>query len=301
MKTSFWRFWICSVLACSAFAAPVKIAKGVHLLRGEFVPGRQPDGNTVLLETRDGVVVVDTGRHRAHTQAILDFAGRRPIAAVFNTHWHLDHIGGNVLLRQERPSAKIYASAALDEALGTFLANYAKQLEGMIEKTSGEEQQRFRTELALIQAGRQLAPDEVILASGLRSVGGRSLAVNLETSAATKGDLWIVDRKTGTLIAGDLVTLPFPFLDTADAKGWSAALDRVAAAKFTRLVPGHGPVMTRAEFERYRSAYQALLACKGSVAECTTGWLAGVGALVPESDHAFVRQAMEYYVPMLRK
>ena len=129
----------------------------------------------------------------------------------------------------------------------------------------------------------------------------RSSRVNLETSAATKGDLWIVDRKTGTLIAGDLVTLPFPFLDTADPKGWSAALDRIAATKFTRLVPGHGPVMTRAEFKRYRSAYQTLLACTGSVAECTTGWLGGVGPLVPESDHAFVRQAMQYYVPMLRK
>ena len=295
---SFWRFLICSLLASGAVAAPVQIAKGVHLLRGELTPGSQPDGNTVLFETREGVVVVDTGRHAAHTRAILDFAKPR---AVINTHWHLDHIGGNALIRREVPEVKIYASGALEDALKGFLANYAKQLEDVITRTSGEEQQRYRTELALIQSGRQLAPDEVIARSGPVRIASRSFEVHLETSAATKGDLWLFDRTTGTLVAGDLVTLPFPFLDTADPQGWKSALDRIAAVKFERLVPGHGPVMTRAQFEQYQRAYANFIACKGTVAECGTGWLTDAGSLVPESEHAFVRQAMEYYVPMLRR
>ena len=295
---SFWRFLICSLLASGAFAAPVQIAKGVHLLRGEFTPGSQPDGNTVLFETSEGLVVVDTGRHTAHTRAILDFAKPR---AVINTHWHLDHIGGNALIRREVPEVKIYASGALEDALKGFLANYAKQLEDVIARTSGEEQQRYRTELALIQSGKQLAPDEVIARSGPLKLAGRSFDAHLETSAATKGDLWLVDRATGTLVAGDLVTLPFPFLDTADPQGWKSALDRIAAVKFERLVPGHGPVMTRPQFEQYRRAYASFIACRGTVEECATGWLTDAGSLVPESEHAFVRQAMEYYVPMLRR
>lgn len=283
---------VASLLAVVASAAPVEIAPNVHLLRGEFVPGRQPDGNTVVFTRDAGAIVVDTGRHAAHTRAILDFARPR---AVINTHWHLDHIGGNALIRREVPNVKIYASAALDDALRGFLANYAKQLDDVITRTTGEEQQRYRTELALIQAGRQLAPDEVIQET--RTIDG--LEVHLEKDAVTAGDLWVFDRKTKTLVAGDLVTFPVPFLDTAKPKAWQAALARLASVKFERLVPGHGPVLTRAQFAQYRTAYDNLLACAASSktnAECAGGWLGDLGGLVPESEHAYSREALAYYL-----
>ena len=292
MKTSFSLSLACSVLALSIAAAPVEIAPGVHLLRGEFVPGRQPDGNTVIFTRDGGPIVVDTGRHAAHTRAILDFAKPK---IVVNTHWHLDHIGGNALIRREVPGVKIYASGALDDALKTFLASYAKQLEGAIAKTSGEEQQRYRTELALIESGRRLAPDEVIDAN--RTIA--SLEIHLEKDAVTAGDLWILDRTTKTLVAGDLVTLPVPFLDTAKPKEWQAALARLADVEFARLVPGHGPVLTREEFARYRKAYDDLLACAASSRtndECASGWIADAGTLIAQNEHDHVRQALAYYL-----
>lgn len=295
---SFWRCLVFSVLSLNAAANPVEIAPGVYLLRGEFVPGRQPDGNSVVFTAPRGLILVDTGRHVAHTRALLDFATakRRPVAAVINTHWHLDHTGGNVLLRREVPKVRIYASAAIDEALKTFLASYATQLRDALPTTSGSEQQSHRTELGLIESG-QLSPDEVIARSGSRKIAGRALRINLETSAATKGDLWIVDAKSSTLVAGDLVTLPVPFLDTADPKGWQDALDRIAETKFDRLVPGHGPVMTRAEFERYACAYRNLLACAASTRkDCASGWFADVGTLVAETDRDFATRVMSYYL-----
>lgn len=73
--------------------APVEVAPGVHLIRGAVVPGRGPDGNTIILDAPAGLIVVDTGRHTYHSDAILAFARARarPIAAIVNTHWHLDH------------------------------------------------------------------------------------------------------------------------------------------------------------------------------------------------------------------
>jgi glyoxylase-like metal-dependent hydrolase (beta-lactamase superfamily II) len=284
--------WLFALVASSVAAAPVEIAPGVYLLRGEFIPGRQPDGNTVIFTREGGPIVVDTGRHAAHTRAILDFAKPR---AVINTHWHLDHTGGNALIRREVPGVKIYASGALNDALQGFLANYAKQLEDVIGKTSGDEQQRYRTELALIQSGKQLAPDEVIAAT--RTIGG--LEVHLEKDAVTAGDLWIFDPKSRTLVAGDLITLPVPFLDTAKPKVWQDALARLAKVDFARVVPGHGPVMTREQFTQYRTAYDNLLACAASSrtnAECAGGWLADVGALVAESEHEYARAALAYYL-----
>ena len=284
MKTSFWRFWVCSVVALSLHAAPP------HVIFGKFVPGRQPDGNSVVFSTREGLVVIDTGRHRAHTQQILDYARGRKIAAIVNTHWHLDHIGGNALF----PDVKVYASGALEGALGGFLANYAKQLEEMIARTSGEEQERYRTELALIRNGKALLPDVVV--TGDRSVAG--LRLHLEKDAVTAGDLWVFDPKSKTLVAGDLVTLPVPFLDTACPAKWKDALDRLAAVRFDQLVPGHGPVLSRAQFERYRTAYANFLACES---DCETRWLRDVGDLVPESEHAFTRQLLGYYLGLRKR
>jgi glyoxylase-like metal-dependent hydrolase (beta-lactamase superfamily II) len=128
---------VAALLLCAAAsraAILTDVVPGVHLLRGIFTPGAQPDGNTVILDAPDGLVVVDTGRHAAHAQAIVDFAksAGRPIVAVVNTHWHLDHIGGNAAVRAAHPAVRVYASGALEAALGGFPANYRKQLEGML-------------------------------------------------------------------------------------------------------------------------------------------------------------------------
>ena len=289
--------------SAAALAAPIEVAPGVHLLRGDYVPGRQPDGNTVVFDAPRGLVVVDTGRHAAHTRGILDFAAARKksVKAVVNTHWHLDHIGGNGLIRAEVPGVRVYASSALEDALKGFLANYAKQLKELIAKTAegSEEQTRYRTELALIESGRRLAPDEVIRTSGKRTLAGRPLMLHLETHAVTAGDIWIFDAATKTLVAGDLVTLPFPFLDTACPPRWNEALARIAAVDFNVLIPGHGPPMSREQFASYRAAYSALLACAASDAsnaDCSSAWLKTIGDLTPQSEHDFTRQGLTYYL-----
>src|SRR5450631_1434529 len=105
------------VLLSVSAAIAAEVAPGVFLIPGRFVPNTQPDGNTIIFEGRQGLVVVDTGRHPDHTNAIIEFAHqhKKPIAAVVNTHWHLDHIGGNPLIRKAFPGVRIYASSALAE------------------------------------------------------------------------------------------------------------------------------------------------------------------------------------------
>src|SRR5262249_34995749 len=118
------------VLAAPALAddtAPQPVAPGVTLIPGGIRPNRQPDGNTVIFDAPDGLIVMDTGRHAWHRQAILDFAkaSGNPIAAVINSHWHLDHVSGNPALRAAYPGLKVYASNAIDAALTGFLAKNA--------------------------------------------------------------------------------------------------------------------------------------------------------------------------------
>ena len=70
-----------------------------------------------------------------HTQQIVDFANaaKKPVVAIVNSHWHLDHVGGNVLLREKYPGVRVYASGAIEDAMHGFLANYHAQVEDVIE------------------------------------------------------------------------------------------------------------------------------------------------------------------------
>jgi glyoxylase-like metal-dependent hydrolase (beta-lactamase superfamily II) len=289
----------------SAILGANDLFPGVTLIAGHFVPGTQPDGNTVIFEGRNGLIVVDTGRHREHTTSIIDFAREKeqPVVAVVNTHWHLDHIGGNPVIRREFPAARVMATGALEEARKGFLANYRRQLTEMIEKSKDpEEQKPWRAEVAIIDSGAALAPDEVISKSGRRSIAGRDFDVHIE-HGATAGDIWLFDRKTRTVVAGDLVTLPAPFLDTACPAAWMEGLDHVAKVPFSTLVPGHGKPMTRADFELYHHGFSALVKCASSQRpkdECIAGWMTGVAPLIAADDPKFVRSLMSYYVDVLR-
>jgi glyoxylase-like metal-dependent hydrolase (beta-lactamase superfamily II) len=295
------------VLAIAALCArtvwgDTKLAPGVSLLPGRFVKGTQPDGNTVILRGSKGLLVVDTGRHPEHTQGVIDFANAAhlPVTAIVNSHWHLDHIGGNAMLRKAFPDVRVYASAAFADARKGFLASYRAQLEDMVHKTPDPAAQKpWLAEIALIDAGDALAPDEIVDASGERTLAGRRLRLELEDHAVTAGDLWVLDKATRVLVAGDLVTLPVPFLDTACPERWRAALDRVAKTDFVLLVPGHGAPMHRPQFEVYRKAFDGLLKCAASSqpkSSCIDGWMHDAAPLLTGEDPTFVRSLLDYYV-----
>src|SRR3954471_10648944 len=109
-------------VATGATAAP-SLPAGYHLIPGAVPLDSGPDGNTIVIDAPRGLIVVDTGRHPEHAQAILDYARQRhrPIAAVVNSHWHLDHTTGNWDIRQVYPHVAVYASNAIEGALATFL------------------------------------------------------------------------------------------------------------------------------------------------------------------------------------
>lgn len=284
-------------------AAAADLPPGIHLVPGSFTPGSQPDGNSVVIDAPEGLIVVDTGRHAAHTQAVLDLASSlgKPVVAVVNTHWHLDHIGGNARVRAAYPAVRIFASDALAGARTGFLADYRAQLVDILatSRLDSAGAANLQAEIALIDAGPALLPDVVIKNGAPRVIAGRSFVVGLMGPAVTAGDVWLQDPATRVMIAGDLVTLPVPFLDTACPEGWQLALDLLARYDFQILVPGHGPPLTRAEFETYRAAFGNLLrraASDAPAADCIDGWLQDVGPLVPAAEHEFARHLLAYYL-----
>jgi glyoxylase-like metal-dependent hydrolase (beta-lactamase superfamily II) len=297
-------FFVLAGVFSTAVAAEeqVAVAPGVDLIPGAFVPGHQPDGNTLIFRASDGLVVMDTGRHAEHTQRIIDYAhaANLPIKAVINSHWHLDHIGGNPRVRAAFPDVRIYASGAIDDAMHGFLADYHHQLDDAIAQSKDEKQiKAWRDEIAIIDSGKALYPDVIIDKSQTHRIAGRSFDIHLQAHAVTAGDLWLFDRKTRVLAAGDLVTLPVPFLDTACPARWQSALDDVGRQPFTTLIPGHGAPMPRAQFDTYRHAYTNLVACAASAkpkSACIDGWVADAKSLLSEDESKFAKSLLDYYV-----
>ena len=282
---------------------PQAIAAGVWLIPGGIPPNREPDGNTVVFAAPQGLIVMDTGRHIWHRTAILGFAKARgkPIAAIVNSHWHLDHVSGNPDLRAAYPGLKVYASNAIDAALTGFLAKSAADAKPYLDsgKLPPQTAEDVRGDLATFENGQALRPDIVIAASARRTIAGKTLQVNLAPDAATAGDVWVYDSATRVAAVGDLVTLPAPFLDTACPAGWSAALTRIARTPFRTLVPGHGMPMTRLQFGVYRKAFEALIACSASprdAGECAADWSKSVEALPGAGPPGQAVSMTTYYV-----
>ena len=282
------------------------LAPGVWLQRGTFVAGQQPDGNSVLLRGRYGLVMFDTGRHAAHAQTLIDAAHalRTPVAAIINSHRHLDHVSGNGPLRAAYPQAQVFASDAIEQAMGGFLADYRTQLQQQIVRAppGSDDVAGWREEIARIDQGARLFPTQLVTTDSDRDIAGRAMHVGLERNAVSGGDVWILDKASGVLASGDLVTLPVPLLDTACPDGWRDSLHRLDGQSFRLLVPGHGAPMTHAQLRTYRVAFDHLLACTASTAtdaQCHRGWIDDAGTLIPAGDRQLADTLLDYYIPQV--
>jgi glyoxylase-like metal-dependent hydrolase (beta-lactamase superfamily II) len=280
------------------------IAPGTYLVEGEAAPNRQPDANSIIIVAPKGLIVFDTGRHKEHAQHLLDFAREqnRPIVAIINSNWHLDHVGGNPLLRAAFPDIRVYASSAIDAARKGFLADYRAQLvtEMADSEKKPDAQESMRAEIALIDEGAALGPTEVITKSAPLTIAGRGLQLHLEAHAVSAGDVWVFDPETRVLLAGDLVTLPAPLFESACPARWRASLAHLEKAPFDWLVPGHGVPMHKPEFTAYRKAFSNLLDCAAGDAGknvCIEGWISDASAVFHHSkDVSYARTLVGYYV-----
>jgi glyoxylase-like metal-dependent hydrolase (beta-lactamase superfamily II) len=290
-------------LHAAVMAQPRLLEPGVEWLPGHFVAGAQPDGNSVLIEGVDGWIVVDSGRHPPHVQALLERirASGKPLRAIVNTHWHLDHIGGNRALRRAYPQARVIASDAIVAARNGFLAEYRRQLLDQMAKRPSDDAQRqtWQREVDVIDDTAASTPDLVIGERATIELAGLGLSIGVERHAVTGGDVWVYDPASQVLASGDLVTLPAPLFDTACPERWAAALAQIATIRFRWLVPGHGEPLSRGQFVIYRESYDRLLRCAASSApksQCVDGWLRDAGGLFARDQQPLARTLLSYYI-----
>lgn len=293
-----------SLALAVAPAAPVFAQPSTfQLIPGQVQPNRGPDGNSVFLDAPQGLILVDTGRHPEHRDRLLAHARQRgrPIAAIVNTHWHLDHTTGNAEIRAAFPGAQVYASLAIEGAITGFLRRSRASNQQALD--AGRLPEANRAEVlrafAVMDAPDSLRPTRPVTRSATMRIAGRRLQVNLARFAATEGDVWLYDPAARLAVVGDLVVAAVPFMDTACPEGWRRALGEIAATPFTILIPGHGEPMDRTAFEHWRTAFDNLLDCGASDrprADCVAGWRRDAARFIPAGREAMVDNLVGHYL-----
>jgi|SRR5688572_7622783 cyclase len=205
----------------------IKVRDDLFVIHNAFVPG-----NTTVLVTSEGVLLVDDKFPIDVDNIIaqLKKITSQPVRYVVNTHYHADHSGGNP--RFQAVNAQVIASA--------------RAREKMVE-------------------GRQPGLPNVTLEDRLQIyLGGKRVEVHHFGRAHTDGDVVVYFPDHRALAAGDMFTVGDDVPQLVDyagggsARDWTKTLDGVLQLDFDTVVPGHGPVATKAEMRTFRETTVAL-------------------------------------------
>jgi glyoxylase-like metal-dependent hydrolase (beta-lactamase superfamily II) len=194
-------------------------------------------GNIVVLTQPDGLLLVNGSLPEAAPDLMKflsdQFKGR-PVKAVFNTDWHLDHTGSNEMFK--KTGAKIYAHENTKLWIGAdFYSDWEKH------------EYKPRPQTAF--------PTDTFYTSGKMTFGGEPIEYGYMAQAHTDGDIYVSFPAQKVLVAGDVVSVgQYPILDYVTG-GWLGGLQNAmkdllkVANMETKIVPGSGPVQTYADLQ----------------------------------------------------
>jgi glyoxylase-like metal-dependent hydrolase (beta-lactamase superfamily II) len=208
-------------------------------------------GNMTVVAGTDAVILVDTEFAPLHDKikAAIAQLSDKPVKYVVNTHLHGDHTGGNQAFWLEN---------------ATLVGN-AKLAQSMAEGTTNS-----LTGVKTPPAPAASIPSKTYGEATTLSVKGRTVQLTHMPASHTRGDtaVWIADANV--LAAGDIVSIGarYPNIDVGDGGGVNGIIKSVDAYlkrsnAQTKIVPGHGALMNKADLVAYR---KLLVDARGAVA-----------------------------------
>ncbi|HME57117.1 MAG TPA: MBL fold metallo-hydrolase [Terracidiphilus sp.] len=225
----------------SAADTPIKTTKlydNIHLLQGQ-------GGNMALQTGPEGNILIDASFAPAVPRILEAIAaiGKGAPFALINTHWHGDHTGGNEGMH----------------AAGYTIVAHQNTRERL---SSPQTMKIFHSTTPAAPAG---AWPTVTFEDALNVWrNGDALDLVHLAPAHTDTDIYIYFHKANVLHVGDIwFNGIYPFIDEGTGGsigGMIRASEKVLAVvdNDTKIIPGHGPLGTKADFQKYHDMLAAI-------------------------------------------
>jgi glyoxylase-like metal-dependent hydrolase (beta-lactamase superfamily II) len=190
-------------------------------------------GNVVAFSNSGGLVLVDSGAAEQANGLIgtlEDLAPGARVATLFNTHWHLDQVGGNAAVRAQGAAIVAHAKTRAHLATPHYLPD----------------EDRYQPALP-----PEAQPTETFYDSGAVDVAGTTIRYGHLLEAHTDGDIYVQFTSDNVIAAGDAIAPERdPEFDWFGGGWLGGRIDALAllleiSDRQTRFVPAYGAVVGR--------------------------------------------------------
>jgi cyclase len=198
-----------------------------------------PGGNICLVTGDNGALLIDAGYEQLAPKVMAAIREKtdKPLRFVINTHWHLDHVGGNQAFATT--GTQIIAHDSVRKRMS------AEQLLGGLDRR--------------MPPAPAAALPTLTYASALTLHGaGQETRIVHFDPAHTDGDSVVFFDRPNVVATGDLYFNGlYPYIDVnagGSIDGMIAAADRLLELVHpdTKIIPGHGPLSTPQELRAFR-------------------------------------------------
>ncbi|MHC4944243.1 MAG: MBL fold metallo-hydrolase [Planctomycetota bacterium] len=216
----------------------IKLSEDVYMLASKA------GGNLCASIGEDGIFLVDSEYAGLNdkVRAALEEISEKPVKFVFNTHWHFDHVGGNESFAKGGGRIVAHENVRMrmaeDRHIGVIDVDVPASPDAALPVLTFTDTITFHLENETIKA---FHPE----------------------NAHTDGDGVVVFHESDVIHTGDIVFFPgYPFIDVTNGgniNGVIAAVDAILerCSDNTRIIPGHGPLMSKADLESYGKMLRA--------------------------------------------
>jgi glyoxylase-like metal-dependent hydrolase (beta-lactamase superfamily II) len=216
-----------------------------RLVRGDLHMITGEGGNVAVYVTPEGVVLVDDMFDRNHADILAQVKRitDTPLRYVINTHQHDDHAGGAFKML---PLAEVIAHRNVYANLKDLKRPYYEDTPGT---PIGLPRLTFSDRLDVHLGGR----DVEAYYFGRGHTSGDAIIYFPELKTIHTGDLFISSSRPGVPIYVD-------YVQGGSLIEWTATLERTLALDFDTVIPGHGPVATKADLTKFNASIAAMRA-----------------------------------------
>lgn len=249
MKTALVSILVLLSAAASAAPPPMGDPTKVSLKTTPIVPGIYmvegadgfAGGNVGVSVGDDGVFIIDDELQpmTQKLKAALGSLSKKPVRFVINTHWHADHTGGNGGLAATGAILVAHDNVRKRLSVDQVLDFFGKQMTIPASPPGA---------LPVVTFG-----DDITL-----HLNGDEVHIFHVPPTHTDGDAIVHFKKANVIHAGDTFVSSYPIVDSSSGgqfEGFITTADRLLAIcdDSTKIIPGHGPVMDRADLVAWRA------------------------------------------------